>query len=73
MLLLQGALYTAIAAFTPWGTYLASDAAITWRSISCITVGSIIAGATALKAFLSTTFSESHASDSEKPPSVNLP
>jgi len=67
LLFLQGALYTGIATLTPWVTYLAAtDNPITWRSLACCSVGSIVAGATALKAFLSTTFSDSPASDPEK-------
>lgn len=52
--LLQGALYTGIAALTPVSTQLASNAPLTGRSITCLVIGALIAGATALKAFLST-------------------
>lgn len=51
---LNGALYTVIAALTPVGSFLASEQPITTRAIVAITVASIIAGATALKAFIST-------------------
>lgn len=66
LLVVQGGLYTVIAALTPVANTLASDASLTWRAIACVVLTAIIAGATALKAFLSTTFSDSGASDTEK-------
>lgn len=58
---LQGALYTGIAALTPVYAAIVSDMTMTWRNMLGITIGSLIAGMTALKAFLSTTFSDSNA------------
>ena len=54
MILLQGGLYTLIAALTPVAGLLAGDQPLTTRSLICLVIGSIIAGANALKAFLST-------------------
>lgn len=51
---LNGALYTVIAALTPVASFLASEQVITTRAVVAIAVASIIAGATALKAFIST-------------------
>jgi hypothetical protein len=62
VMIFQGALYTVIAALTPVVTMLTSSIELTSRSITCLCIGSIVAGATALKAFLSTTFSDSPAS-----------
>jgi hypothetical protein len=59
LLVLQAALYTGIAALTPAATALASDMTLTARSVTGLIIGCIIAGGTALKAFLSTTFSDS--------------
>lgn len=52
--ILNGALYAGIAALTPVAAFLASQQPITTRTICAISVASIIAGATALKAFIST-------------------
>lgn len=59
LLWLQGGLYTGIAALTPLTTALSSTTPMTGRYILCLVIGSTIAGATALKAFLSTNFAES--------------
>lgn len=67
LLVFQAGLYTVIAALTPATTTLASNVELTPRAVSCLVISSIIAGATALKAFLSTTFSESAASTPDKP------
>lgn len=67
MLILQGFLYTLIAALTPVYAAILSDIILTTRVIIGVSIGAIIAGATALKAFLSTTFSDSNASEPEKP------
>jgi VIT1/CCC1 family predicted Fe2+/Mn2+ transporter len=67
LLILQGGLYTIIAALTPVATFLISDSPLTVRAIVGLVVIAVIAGATALKAFLSTTFSESSASTPDKP------
>lgn len=59
-LILQGALYTIIGALTPIGAVLASDTDLSsQRTIATMIVTGLIAGATALKAFLSTTFADS--------------
>ena len=73
MLILQGGLYTLIGALTPVSTTLASDEPLTTRSIICLFVIALIAGGNALKAFLSTTFSESSASLPDKPNSRDEP
>ncbi len=70
MLWIQGALYTIIAMLMPVSTFLAGDSEATPRAISAVVVFAIISGATALKAFLSTTFSDSKYSDADKP-SIN--
>lgn len=59
LLILQGTLFTVIGALTPIATVLGSDTPLNQRTIAAMVVGGLIAGATALKAFLSTTFSES--------------
>lgn len=63
----EGALYTIISMATPWSLFLASDHEISTRSLCCIAVGSIIAGATAAKAFLSQSFANYQ---SDPPPHV---
>lgn len=65
-LIIQGGLYTLIAALTPVANALASDATLTMRATICLVITAIIAGATALKAFLSTTFSDSGAAELPK-------
>lgn len=65
VLWIQGGLYTTIAALTPVASALMSDVTLTTRYMIALVMAAIIAGATALKAFLSTTFSESPASDAE--------
>ena len=57
-----------IAALTPVANVLASDATLTGRAILCLAITAIIAGATALKAFLSTTFSDSGAAEMPNQP-----
>lgn len=59
LLLVQGALYALIGALTPVSAVLASDTILNTRSVVAMTVLGLVAGATALKAFLSTTFAES--------------
>jgi hypothetical protein len=66
LLVLQAGLYTIIAAFTHAVAALLSDVTLTPRYLTALTLSAIIAGATALKAFLSTTFSESGASGTNK-------
>ena len=53
LIVLEGFLYVVIAAAPPWAEFLVSDRAIDERSLSAVGVISLIAGATALKAFLS--------------------
>jgi hypothetical protein len=67
VLLIQGGLYTLIGALTPVPTVLASEQRLTPRSITWLVIIALIAGGNALKAFLSTTFSESSASLPDKP------
>lgn len=62
-LIIQGALYTIIGALTPVTALLNTEQALTNRVITVMIVSGIIAGATALKAFLSTTFAQSKESD----------
>ena len=62
-LVIQGGLYTLVAALTPVANTLASDATLTPRATVCLVITAVIAGATALKAFLSTTFSDSGAAE----------
>jgi hypothetical protein len=50
---LEGGLYTLIGALTPVSISLASNSELTTRGIVCLVIGSIVAGATALKAWLS--------------------
>lgn len=58
-LIIQGALYAIIGAFTPVAAMLVGDQPLTTRTIIAITISALVAGATALKAFLSTTFADS--------------
>lgn len=65
-LIVQGLLYTIIGALTPVAGLLASQVELTQRAVITIVITGIVAGATALKAFLSTTFADSSASDVPK-------
>lgn len=58
-LLIQGILYAIIGAMTPVAAMLVGDQPLSTRSIVAISISAIVAGATAVKAFLSTTFAES--------------
>lgn len=49
----EGALYVVIAAGSPFAEFLISDRLITSRSVAAVSVAAIVAGANALKAFLS--------------------
>jgi hypothetical protein len=51
--ILDGALYTGIAALTPVYAVVVSTMELTARAIVGLVIGSLIAGGTALKAFLS--------------------
>lgn len=51
--ILEGALYFIISAFTPIVTVLESDKALDARSITAMIIASIVAGSVALKAFFS--------------------
>ena len=50
---IEGALYVVIAAGAPWVELLISDRDLTPRTLAAAAVMAIVAGATALKAFLS--------------------
>ncbi len=62
-LIMQGALYTVIGALTPVLALLSSDHPLDRRQVITTVIAGIVAGATALKAFLSTTFADSPQSD----------
>lgn len=70
LLLIQGGLYTMIGALTPVPTVLVADAPLTTRSLVCLAIIALISGGNALKAFLSTTFSESAASQPDHHPAT---
>ncbi len=53
----EGALYTIIAVATPIAALLSGNQPITGRTITAVSIGALIAGCTALKAFLSTSYS----------------
>lgn len=59
LLFVQGALFTIIGALTPVIAVLSSDTALTQRTIAVLVISGLVSGATALKAFLSTTFADS--------------
>jgi hypothetical protein len=67
LLFVQGGLYVLIGTLTPIPVALASNIELTGRVITGLVISSILAGATALKAFLSTNFAESKASEPDKP------
>ena len=63
-LIIQGALYTIIGALTPVVALLTSNEELDNRKIAVMIISGLVAGATALKAYLSTTFADSPQSDS---------
>ena len=67
-LLVQGALYTIIGALTPVMALLSSDREMDQRQTIAVILAAIVAGATALKAFLSTTFAQTRESELPNPP-----
>jgi hypothetical protein len=67
-LLIQGALYTTIGALTPVMALLSSDRPLDRRQVITAVIAAIVAGATALKAFLSTTFAQTTESELPNPP-----
>jgi len=67
-LLIQGALYTIIGAITPVMALLSSDKPMDRRQTITAILAGLVAGATALKAFLSTTFAQSSESELPNPP-----
>lgn len=67
-LLIQGALYTIIGALTPVMALLSSDRPLDRRQVITAVIAAIVAGATALKAFLSTTFAQTRESELPNPP-----
>lgn len=62
-LLIQGALYVLIGALTPVMALLSSESTLDRRQTITAIIAGVVAGATALKAFLSTTFADSPQSD----------
>ena len=58
-LIIQGSLYFIIGALTPVGAVLASSNEMDHRAVAAMIVTGLVAGATALKAFFSTTFADS--------------
>jgi uncharacterized protein (DUF1501 family) len=56
-LYLEGALYTAISALTPVVAFLQTDKPLTPRMLVVVVLIGVISGCTALKAFLSTSYS----------------
>lgn len=68
-LIIQGALYTIIGALTPIMAMLSAsqDVVLTQRAIITACMAGVVAGATALKAFLSTTFAQSKESELPNP------
>lgn len=66
-LLIQGALYTIIGALTPVLAMLSSTTELSQRAIITACIAGAVAGATALKAFLSTTFAQSKESELPNP------
>ena len=67
-LLIQGALYVIIGALSPIAALLTTDQEITNRVLTVMIISGILSGATALKAFLSTTFAQSKESELPNPP-----
>jgi hypothetical protein len=67
-LLVQGALYTIIGALTPVLALLSSDRELDQRQTIGVILAAVVAGATALKAFLSTTFAQTRESELPNPP-----
>ena len=67
-LLIQGALYVIIGALTPVIAMLSSDRELDNRAMLTVVIAGIVAGATALKAFLSTTFAQTKESELPNPP-----
>jgi hypothetical protein len=56
--LANGACYTLIAAATPWAQFLGSSQEVSARMLAATAIASIVAGATAFKAFLSTSVAD---------------
>lgn len=72
MLITQGVLYTMVAMLTPTLNVLAGDTELTSRAVVVIVITSLISGALALKAFLSTTFADSPANTDAAPKAVTI-
>ena len=72
-LIIQGALYVIIGAITPVMAMLSSsqDVILTQRAIVTACLAGVVSGATALKAFLSTTFAQSKESELPNPLAAN--
>jgi len=67
-LLIQGALYTLIGALTPVMALLSSEKPMDRRQTITAVLAGLVSGATALKAFLSTTFAQTTESELPNPP-----
>jgi hypothetical protein len=67
-LLIQGSLYVIIGALTPVMALLSSDRPMDRRQTITAIIAGLVAGATALKAFLSTTFAQTTESELPNPP-----
>jgi len=67
-LIVQGALYVVIGALTPVMALLSSDRELDRRQMITTIIAGVVAGATALKAFLSTTFAQTKESELPNPP-----
>ncbi len=70
VMIMTGVMYFLIAALPPVATMIASDITLDARGVTLIVITALVAGVTSLKAFFSTTFSDSAASDSGKPKPV---
>lgn len=64
----EGALYVIIAAGSPFAEFLISDRVVSQRSIAAVSVVALVAGANALKAFLS----QSMSNQPEEPTKVEV-
>lgn len=65
MIIANGACYTLIAAATPWAQFLGSTQDISGRMLAATAIASLVAGATAFKAFLSTSVADTQQSQNQ--------
>jgi hypothetical protein len=56
---IEGSLYAIVAAGAPVAAYLGSDQPYSGRALAAVSVGSLVAAANAIKAFLSVSFANS--------------